>query len=133
MQETVSSQIVAALDAWRDMSETLAERTFLAVYGSPTLQAAVGIDPAATQPMRRAAKNPLHQELLQTRIAELKSRIPIGGLREAVIRALLYAGMARGAVDERGFEMVAPHPPQPMATCHCRPSRRWCASSSTCC
>ena len=106
IQEAVSRQIVAALDAWRDMSEALAERTFLAMYGSPMLQAAVGIDPAATQPMRRAAKSPLHQELLRTRIAELKSSIPIGGLREAVIRALLYAGMGRGAVDERGFEMV---------------------------
>ena len=40
IQETLSGQIVAALDAWRDMNEALAERTFLAVYGSPTLQAA---------------------------------------------------------------------------------------------
>ncbi len=84
MQENASRQIVAALDGWRDMSEALAERTFLAVYGSPTLQAAVGIDPAATQPLRKAAKSPLHRELLQKRIAELKSRIPVGGLREAV-------------------------------------------------
>jgi hypothetical protein len=106
IQETMSQQIVAALDAWRDANEALSERTFLAVYGSPALQAAVGIDPAATQPMRRAAKSPLHQELLRTRIAELKSSIPIGGPREAVIRALLYAGMGRGAVDERAFEMV---------------------------
>jgi hypothetical protein len=29
-----------------------------------------------------------------------------GGLRAAVIRALLYAGMVREGVDERGFEMV---------------------------
>ena len=79
MQESTSRQIVAALDAWRDMSEALAERTFLAVYGLPTLQAAVGIDPAATRPLRKAAKNPLHHELLQKRIAELKSRIPTGG------------------------------------------------------
>ena len=56
--------------------------------------------------MRKAAKSPLHRELLQKRIAELKSRIPVGGLREAVIRGLLYAGMARAAVDERGFEAV---------------------------
>jgi hypothetical protein len=106
IQEAVSRQVVAALDAWRDTSEALAERSFLAMYGSPMLQAAAGIDPAATQPMRRAPKSPLHQELLRTRIAELKSSIPIGGPREAVIRALLYAGMGRGAVDERGFEMV---------------------------
>ena len=40
------------------------------------------------------------------RIADLKSRIQVGGLREALIRTLLYVGMARGAVDERGFESL---------------------------
>jgi len=106
MQENASRQIVAGLDAWRDMTEALAERMFLTIYGLPSLQAAVGLDPAATRPLRQAAKSPLHQELLQKRIAELKSRIPIGGLREAVIRGLLYAGMTRAAIDERGFELT---------------------------
>jgi hypothetical protein len=106
MQENASRQIVTALDAWRDASEAMAERCFLTVYGSPTLQAAAGIDPAAKRPLRKAGKNPLHRELLQKRIADLKSRIPAGGLREAVIRALLYAGVPRAAVDERGFEAV---------------------------
>jgi uncharacterized protein DUF3141 len=106
MQQTMSRHIVAGLDAWRDMIETLAERTFLTVYGSPVLQAAVGIDPAGTRPLRKASQHPLHDELVQKRIAELKSRIPAGGLREAVIRALLYVGLARSAVDERGFEAV---------------------------
>jgi hypothetical protein len=106
LQENASRQIVAALDAWRDMTETLAERTFLAVYGLPTLQAAVGVDPAATRPLRKAAKSPLHRELLQARIAELKSRVSVGGVREAVIRGMLYVGMARAGVDERGFEAV---------------------------
>jgi hypothetical protein len=106
MQENASRQIVAALDAWRDFNEAAAERTFLAVYGSPTLQTAVGIDPAGTQPLRTATKSPLHRELLQKRIAELKASVPAGGLRAAVIRGLLYAGMTRAAVDERGFEAL---------------------------
>jgi hypothetical protein len=76
------------------------------VYGLPTIQAAVGVDPAATRPLRKAPKSPLHRELLQSRIAELKSRIPVGGLREAVTRGILYVGMARAGVDERGFEAV---------------------------
>lgn len=106
LQENVSRQIVTALDAWREATETLAERTFLTVYGQPTLQAAVGVDPMGTRPLRKASRNPIHQELLQKRIAELKSRIPIGGVREAVIRGLIYAGLGRGSVDERGFETV---------------------------
>jgi len=106
LQEQASRGIVAALDAWRDASEALAERTFLTLYGLPSLQAAAGIDPAATTPLRKPARNPMHHELLQKRIAELKARIPAGGLREAVIRGLLYAGTARASIDERGFEAV---------------------------
>jgi Protein of unknown function (DUF3141) len=106
LQENVSKQIVAALDGWRDFTEAVAERTFLTVYGSPALQAAAGIDPADTRPLRKPAKNPLHEELLQKRIAELKSQIPSGGVREAVVRALIYVGLGRASVDERGFESV---------------------------
>ncbi len=106
LQETVSEQIVAGLNAWRDGVETLAERMFLTVYGNPLLQAAVGVDPADARPQRKAAKMPLHRELVEGRIAELKSRIAGGDVREGAIRALLYAGMPRGAVDERGFEAI---------------------------
>jgi hypothetical protein len=66
----------------------------------------LGVDPAATSPLRKAAKSPLHHELMAKRIAELKSKITAGGLREAVIRGLLFAGMGRAAIDERGFETV---------------------------
>jgi hypothetical protein len=106
MQEKFSNQIVSALDSWREASEKMAERTFLAIYGVPALQAAVGIDPTETQRLRKAPKNPLHGELLKKRIEELRSHIPVGGLRAAVIRALIYAGMNRASVDERGFEMA---------------------------
>src|ERR1700756_2694751 len=44
-QEQMSRQIVHALDSWRDAQEALSEAIFLNVYGSPALQAAVGIDP----------------------------------------------------------------------------------------
>jgi pimeloyl-ACP methyl ester carboxylesterase len=106
MQANMSRQIVTALDAWRDASEAFAERTFLAIYGQPSLQAAVGIDPESARPLRKATKNPLHRELLQQRIAEIRSHVAVGGTRAAVIRALLYVGRARASVDERGFEAV---------------------------
>src|SRR5262249_29832472 len=106
LQENSSRKIVAALDGWRQASEAWAERCFFALYGSPTLQAAAGTDSAAGRPVRKAAKSRLHDELRQKRIAELKSRIPVGGLREAVVRALLYVGAPRASVDERGFEAV---------------------------
>jgi hypothetical protein len=104
-QERISNQIVSSLDQWRDSQEVLSEAMFLAVYGSPALQAAVGVDPEST-PSRRREMDAGHRELLQTRIAELKSKIGSGGLREAGIRALLYVGSARGMVDERSLEAL---------------------------
>jgi hypothetical protein len=106
IQEALSHNIVSTLDAWRDLRDGLAERAFLSIYGSPLLQACVGIDPVDTQPMRRAGKTTLHRQLLQLRIEELKSKINVGGLREALVRALLYIGIPKGTVDERGFEAI---------------------------
>ena len=106
MQENVSNQIVAGLDAWRVAAESFSERLFMAVYGSQPFQAAMGINPANDQPLRRAPKSALHYELINKRIGELTSQISTGGPREAIIRALIFAGMGRGAVDERGFEAL---------------------------
>jgi hypothetical protein len=71
----------------------------------PAIQAAVGIDPKG-EARSRAGKDPLHHQLVEQRIAELRARIPDGGIREATIRALIYVGMTRGAVDERSFETI---------------------------
>jgi hypothetical protein len=106
LQESVSQQIVAALNTWRDLRDDFVERTFLSVYGSPVLQAALGIDPADTRPFRKAGKDPMHRELVEARIAELKSRIETGGLLECAIRGLIYVGMARGDPDPRAFETI---------------------------
>jgi pimeloyl-ACP methyl ester carboxylesterase len=104
-QETVSESIVNALDKWRDTQEALSESLFLSIYGSPALQAAVGIDPHA-DPSPVPEMSAEHRKLLDARIAELKSRVGTGGLRECGIRALLYAGMTRGMVDERSLEAL---------------------------
>ncbi len=104
-QERISKQIVSSLDQWRDQQEALSEAMFLAIYGSPALQAAVGVDPQS-EISRRREMDPKHREFLQARIAELKSKIGSGGLREAGIRALLYVGSARGMVDERSLEAL---------------------------
>lgn len=104
-QEQMSKQIAHALDSWRDSQEVLSEAIFLNVYGSPALQAAVGIDPKS-EPSRRREMPAEHRAMLEKRIAELKSRIGEGGLREAALRALLYVGSARGMVDERSIEAL---------------------------
>jgi pimeloyl-ACP methyl ester carboxylesterase len=105
LQERLSKQIVNSLDQWRDSQEALSETMFLSIYGSPALQAAVGVDPQST-PLGRREMDPKHRERLQARITELKSKIGAGGKREAGVRALLYVGSARGMVDERSLEAL---------------------------
>ena len=105
LQETVSKNIVNVLDKWRDSQEALSEALFLGIYGSPVLQAAVGIRPDA-EVSPRPGMSPEHRERLEARIAELKSQIGSGSLRECVIRGLLHVGMSRGMVDERSLEAL---------------------------
>ncbi len=106
LQETVSSQIVAALDGAREKAERMSEEMFLHIYGLPALQSAMGIDPASDVPQRKVAKDPLHRELQAQRVAELRARMKQGGTREAVIRSVLYAGLHRASIDERGFDAI---------------------------
>ncbi len=106
VQEQVSRQIVEGLEAFRKASEHFSEEAFRAIYGAPALQSALGIDPHAARPPRKAAKSLLHQALMETRIAELKAAMGAGGLRAALIRALVHVGMARGGADERSFEAI---------------------------
>jgi len=104
-QETVSKNIVNVLDKWRDAQEALSETLFLSIYGSPALQAAVGVKPDA-EVSPKPKMSPEHRKRLEARTAELKSQIGVGDLRECVIRGLLYVGMARGMVDERSLEAL---------------------------
>ncbi|NWG22880.1 MAG: DUF3141 domain-containing protein [Pseudorhodoplanes sp.] len=107
MQEGMARQIEAGLDGYRQMVEKNAERTFLTIYGATALQAACGI--RADRPdrsLRKAPASPLHREFVEHRIAELREHIKAGGVREAMMRAVLHIGMARQYVDERGFEIV---------------------------
>ena len=106
VEQAMSAQIVAGLDAWQNAVEAMSEAAFLSVYGSPLLQAAVGIDPSDTKPHRRASKTGLHRRVIEERTEELRARIGQGGLRECLARSLLYVAMAGGGADERGFAAI---------------------------
>ena len=45
-------------------------------------------------------------------MADLKARIPVGGIREAIVRAFIYVGMGRGR-DAARLRGGAAHPPRP--------------------
>jgi pimeloyl-ACP methyl ester carboxylesterase len=106
LQEQLSDRIVEGLETFRKTAEKSAEEAFLALYGAPALQAALGIDTGSDRRPRKAAKNLQHRALIERRITELKAAMQSGGLPEALLRSLVYVGMARGGPDERAFGAI---------------------------
>jgi hypothetical protein len=106
VQSMVSEGIIAALDAWRDLRDHSLEQMFLTIYGTPLLQALVGLSASDESPRRRPGIEPERVAFVQRRLAELKARVAEGGMREAAIRSLVYIGMAGPGVDERSFNQL---------------------------
>ena len=105
-QEQASEFIKTSLDAYRDLRDHMYEATFHAVYGSPMLQAMVGLKASDRAVCEKPGENAGRRTLVAQRIDELKRAIPQGGPREALLRALLYIRMPDGVVDERGFNFL---------------------------
>ena len=104
-QEQAADWIETSLDAYRDMRDRTSEILFHAIYGSPLVQAMLGLQASDPYPRRRPT-DAAHQALVERRINELKSDIAKGGPREAVLRSLLFIRMPEGLVDERGFNLL---------------------------
>jgi pimeloyl-ACP methyl ester carboxylesterase len=105
-QEWFSDFIMTSLDSYRDVRDHMLEASFHAIYGSPLLQALVGLKASEDSPRHRPSDDAAHRALIAQRIEDLKDRISQGGPREAVIRALLYIRIPEGVIDERGFNLL---------------------------
>ena len=106
LQEACSSAIITLLDIWRDLRDSSVERTFLAVYGSPVIQALVGLKASDTPPRRHPGIEPEHLDFIREQMAAIKAGIDKGDTVTAAIRTLVYIGMSSGSVDERAFNAL---------------------------
>jgi hypothetical protein len=105
-QERIGKTIESSLDTYRDMRDRFVETVFHGVYGSPLLQALVGLKASDASPRHRPGVDAVYRAFVAQRIAELTRNIEEGGPREAAIRALLYIRMPEGVVDERGLRLL---------------------------
>ena len=105
-ERMVSDWIASGLQAWGNARDTLQEAVFLNTYGSPLLQAMVGLRADGTSVSHRIERD-LARETAASRMADhLEQRIDKGGLIEAAVRALIYVRRPEGKVDERGFAAI---------------------------
>jgi Protein of unknown function (DUF3141) len=103
-QQMMSDTIANSLEAWGKARDTAHEAIFFNTYGSPWLQAMVGLRSDGSSAGRRRIERDLAREAMASRMAALlERRIDQGGLIEATVRALIYVRLREGTVDERGF------------------------------
>lgn len=100
VEKMASSWIVSNLEMFARTRDAMMEATFLGFYGSPFLQAALGLNAEHTD-ARRVRPDVARAD---TR-AELEADMVRGSLLEASLRALLYV-MRGGGADERQFNAL---------------------------
>src|SRR5262249_59142311 len=105
-QAEISKQVEKMLESYGEVRDRAVEELFHAVYGSPLLQAMVGLKASDASPRRHPGTDAEHMAAVARQIADFKARIAEGGPREAAIRALLYIRLAEGAADERGLALL---------------------------
>jgi pimeloyl-ACP methyl ester carboxylesterase len=105
-QGEFSKQIVKALESYGQLRDHACEELFHTVYGSPVLQAMVGLKASDASPRRHPGTDAEHVAAVAGQIADFKARIGEGGPGEAAIRALMYIRLADGDVDERGLALL---------------------------
>ena len=107
MQEAMSKQIVGALDRYRDARDQATEQMFLSVYGSPVLQALVGLNGEGGKP-RRIGRDIAREAAMNAHRAAAALKTAEGGVTEAIIRGLLYIYRSpeMSAADERAFATI---------------------------
>jgi hypothetical protein len=113
MEQAASTWITTCLQSWGELRDSMTEAVFLNTYGSPWLQALVGLGIPQTAPHR--IERDLIREADVARLrAELEKQFEVGGVPEAAMRALIYIRMPEGSIDERGFSVLklirASHP-----------------------
>ncbi len=105
-QEQASRMVVTLLNAYGNLRDHAQEAMFHTIYGSPLLQALLGLNATEESPRRRPGLEPEERAYIEQKIAALKARTAEGGLREAMLRALIYLGLGDAFVDERGFAVI---------------------------
>ena len=79
---------------------------FHAVYGSPWLQAWLGVTPDDGRPRPKPGTSPDQKAALAAKIEELRTTMDQGGPLEAEVRALVYIAVGQHSIDARSFEVL---------------------------
>jgi uncharacterized protein DUF3141 len=99
-QNQVSEQIIAGLDSYRDTRDKMSEQMFFGIYGSPFVQALLGInDDGKVRPSPSTSPHKIAEQ--QARTEAYAAKLTTGGFNEALTRAVLYVTASEQRFDQR--------------------------------
>ncbi|MGA9847748.1 MAG: hypothetical protein WBQ45_08925, partial [Roseiarcus sp.] len=84
----------------------MTEAFFLTTYGSPLLQAMVGLGSPRDEAPNRVERDLVREAAAAKLELGLDGKFEEGGIEEAVLRALIYVRGPEGGFDERGYRML---------------------------
>ena len=106
VQEQVSEMATTWLKTLGEIRDQAAEAVFHTVYGSPWLQACLGVTPGNGRPRPKPGTSPDQKAALAATVNGLCATMDRGGELEAAVRALIYIAEGQRFVDARSFEIL---------------------------
>jgi hypothetical protein len=100
VQKLTSDHVVASLDSYRVARDQMSERMFFGFYGSPAVQALVGLNEDSI--VRPAPDTPPEKLAVQHgRTVAYRAELTTGGFSEALTRTVLYVTASEQRFDQR--------------------------------
>ena len=93
LEQVASTWITTWWEGYQQARDAMTEAMFLGVYGSPLMQAMVGLGTEHAPTVRRSDRELVREADEAKMRVELERRFEVGGLPQAVLRALIYVRM----------------------------------------
>jgi pimeloyl-ACP methyl ester carboxylesterase len=106
MEQAAADMISMSLKSLGAARDAMQEQMFLTTFGSPVLQALVGLGPDLEKSARKIDRDLLRAANEAQQRLRLDARFEAGGAPEAMIRALIYVTQLGQQFDERGFAVA---------------------------
>ena len=104
LEKSMSAWITMGLEAYGNARDVMTEAMFLSTYGSPLLQAMVGLGSGEGRP--RIERDLAREATAARHRSDLANQFEAGGAVQALLRALIYIRLPDRSADERSFAML---------------------------
>ena len=106
IEKSMSAWITMGLEAYGNARDVMTEAMFLNIYGSPLLQAMVGLGGADNAQRPHIERDLARDATAARHRSDLAAEFETGGLVHALLRALIYVRLPDRSADERSFAML---------------------------